>query len=716
MRSAPILIWMLAAAPAHAQFVQQGGKLTINGNGTFLGNAVATSADGNTAIAGEPGDNASAGAALVFTRTNGAWSQQAKLTASDAASNPGLGLAVAMSADGNTAIVGGPNDNSNQGAAWVFTRNNNGVWAQQGPKLVGSGSSAFAFQGFSVGLSADGNTAIVGGPTDNSSTGAAWIFSRNSSGAWTPMGGKLAPGGASGYLGHSVAISGDGNTAMAGAYFDSNGIGAAWVFTRSGSAWVQQGGKLVGSGASGTASQGSSVALSFDGNTALVGGTGDNGSLGAAWVFTRTSGQWTQQGSKLAGSDTFVFRLFGTSVSLSAGGNTALIGGPGGTTAQNGCIGSSHACEAGAIGATWVFTRSGGAWSQQGSDLIGTGSATNDVLQGTSVALSGDGSTAIVGGPFDNSRVGALWIFTQPVAVGTPAVASLAPVASSGSSQMLTVTYNAPGGYQTLGVVNVLINNFLDGRQACYLAYSQPSNMLFIVPDNGDGSQLTGTLMNGTGTLSNSQCTVTLNGSSASGAGNTLTLTLNLSFTSSFGGNKVVYAAARDIAQNNSGWQTMGVHGVPPLPSTFPNPVSMSPSSGNSLTATITFSYQDQNTAANLQTVWALVNTAIDGRAACYVAYYRPGNQLYLYPDNGDGAAATNIVLTGSNTISNSQCTVSALGSQVQTNGSTLNVTLAIAFKPAFAGFKGVWMAAQTMGAAETSAWQALGAEAVPGQ
>ena len=716
MRTTPILIWLLAAAPAYAQFVQQGGKLTIAGNGTFLGNAVAISADGNTAIAGEPGDNSGAGAALVFTRTNGTWSQQAKLTASDAATNPGLGLSVAMSADGNTAIVGGPNDNSNQGAAWVFTRNNSGAWAQQGLKLVGSGSSAFAFQGFSVKLSADGNTAIVGGPTDNSSTGAAWIFSRSSSGAWTPMGGKLAPGGASGYLGHSVAISGDGNTAVAGAYFDSNGIGAAWVFTRSSGAWVQQGGKLVGTGASGPASQGSSVALSFDGNTAIVGGAGDNSSLGAAWVFTRTRGQWTQQGNKLAGSDTFVFRRFGTSLSLSADGNTALIGGPGGTTAQNGCLGSSHACEAGAIGATWVFTRSGGAWSQQGSDLIGTGSVTNDVLQGTSVALSGDGSTAIVGGPFDNMRIGAFWIFTQPVAVGTPAVTSLAPAASSGSSQSLAVTYNAPGGYRTLGVVNVLINNFLDGRQACYLAYSQPSNMLFIVPDSGDGSQLTGKVMDGTGTVSNSQCTVTLNGSSASGTGNTLTLTLNLTFTSSFGGNKVVYAAARDIAQNNSGWQTMGVHGVPPLPSTFPNPVSMSPSSGNSLAATITFTYQDQNTAANLQTVWALVNTAIDGRAACYVAYYRPGNQLYLYPDNGDGNAATNIVLTGSNTIGNSQCTVSAQGSQVETNGNTLNVTLAIAFKPAFAGFKGVWLAAQTMGAAQTSAWQALGSEAVPGQ
>jgi hypothetical protein len=71
--------------------------------------------------------------------------------------------------------------------------------------------------------------------------------------------------------------------------------------------------------------------------------------------------------------------------------------------------------------------------------------------------------------------------------------------------------------------------------------------------------------------------------------------------------------------------------------------------------------------------------------------------------------------LTGNNTISNRQCTVSAQESQVQANGNTLTVTLPVTFNPAFAGFKGAWLAARTMGAAQTSAWQALGAEAVPG-
>src|SRR5436190_1212196 len=92
------------------------------------------------------------------------------------------GWSVAISADGNTAIVGGESDDS-QGAAWVWIRTG-GIWTQQGPKLVGSGATGYASQGVSVSLSADGNTAIVGGPRDNTpagpccsnGVGAAWVW------------------------------------------------------------------------------------------------------------------------------------------------------------------------------------------------------------------------------------------------------------------------------------------------------------------------------------------------------------------------------------------------------------------------------------------------------------------------------------------------------------------------------------------------------------
>jgi hypothetical protein len=113
-----------------------------------------------------------AGAAWVFTRSHGIWTQQGnKLIGTTSEYGGGLwsqGASVAMSADGNTAIVGGPSDNRTTGAAWVFTRSGR-IWAQQGDKLVGAGTASAGEpplppgQGMAVALSGDGNAAMVGG-------------------------------------------------------------------------------------------------------------------------------------------------------------------------------------------------------------------------------------------------------------------------------------------------------------------------------------------------------------------------------------------------------------------------------------------------------------------------------------------------------------------------------------------------------------------------
>ncbi|MFL6799892.1 MAG: hypothetical protein ACJ8F3_21065 [Xanthobacteraceae bacterium] len=103
--------------------------------------------------------------------------QGAKLVGAGAVGQAQQGSSVAVSADGDTAIVGGPldsdpNTGAQTGAAWVFTRTN-GTWSQQGTKLVGTGALGNAQQGYSVAIAADGNTAIVGGPADDAMTGAA---------------------------------------------------------------------------------------------------------------------------------------------------------------------------------------------------------------------------------------------------------------------------------------------------------------------------------------------------------------------------------------------------------------------------------------------------------------------------------------------------------------------------------------------------------------
>jgi hypothetical protein len=405
--AATVFMFLYAAPSAHASYVQQGAKLvgTDAGFAANQGWSVAVSADGNTIIVGGMGDNGSVGAAWVYTRSGGVWSQQgAKLVGTGAVGNPEQGVSVALSVDGNTAIVGGQADNGFAGAAWVYTRSG-GVWSQQGAKLVGTGAAGSADQGGAVALSEDGNTAVVGGPGDNGGVGAAWVYTR-SGGVWTQQGSKLVGTGAGplgvANQGNSVAVSGGGGAVVVGGWNDNNGAGAAWVYTLGGGVWSQQGDKLVGTGAVGNANQGIGVSVSADGNTAVVGGRADNGSAGAAWVYTRSGGVWSQQGAKLVGTGAVGDAQQGISVAMSAGGNTAIVGG----WKDNG-----------GAGAAWVYTRSGGVWSQLGDKLVGTG-AVGNAQQGLSVSVSLINETAVVGGYNDGGSsdlngTGAAWVFVN---------------------------------------------------------------------------------------------------------------------------------------------------------------------------------------------------------------------------------------------------------------------------------------------------------------
>ncbi len=378
---------------------QQGTKLLANNASSPAqqGFTVSISADGNTALVGGPYTSNYVGATWVFTKTGSSWTQQTTLIANDSSGSPSQGSSVSISADGNTALIGGWSDNSRKGATWVFTRSGS-TWTQQGPKLLANDSSGASNQGSSVSISADGNTALVGGWLDNSYTGATWVFTRSGS-TWTQQGSKLVGNDFYGpaMQGSSVSISADGNTALTGGYYDGYGTGATWVFTRSGSTWTQQGSKLVGNDAIDAAQQGRFVSLSGDGNTALIGGSTDNSGVGATWVFTRSGSTWTQQGSKILANDSSGYPSQGSSVSISADGNTALIGG----SADNS-----------GIGATWVFTRSGSTWTQQGSKILANDSS-GLASQGFSASISADGNTALIGGFGDDNGVGATWVFTR---------------------------------------------------------------------------------------------------------------------------------------------------------------------------------------------------------------------------------------------------------------------------------------------------------------
>jgi len=348
-------------------------------------------------VVGAPYDDHSStdsGSAYVFTRSSsGVWTQQQKLTASDAAASDHFGTSVSVS--GDTLVVGAPYDDrsssdTNEGSAYVFTRSSSGVWTQQ-EQLKASDASSYDRFGTSVSIS--GDTVVVGAPYDDdngkSESGSAYVFVRSSSGVWSQQE-KLTAGSDATeweYFGYSVSVSGD--TAVVSSanamYSDQQ---QAYVYVRSSSgAWSQQA-KLAGSDVGADDSFGRTVSVS--GETIVVGayrhdadGQYDSGS---AYVFVRSSsGAWSQQAKLTAGSDVSREAYFGQSVSIS--GDIVVVGEPRDDHGSN--SNDMYYNNNENQGSAHVFRRSGTKWSRVGKINAETYAAVNDNFGGA-VAVSGE--------------------------------------------------------------------------------------------------------------------------------------------------------------------------------------------------------------------------------------------------------------------------------------------------------------------------------------
>ena len=365
----------------------------------FFGFSVSISEDGNTAIVAASHDDTTsgynnAGGAYIFTRSGTTWTQQAKIQASDGRSMHYFGWSIAISGDGNTAIVGAFGANS----AYIFTRSGTS-WSEQ--QKIQAASDLF---GRSVSMSDDGNTAIVGAPGDYPA-GAAYIFTRSGT-TWTQQQKiQASDKQADDYFGTSVSISSDGNTAIVGAYGEDTGAtsagatsaGAAYIFTWSGTTWTQQQ-KIQASDKQASDFFGFSVSISEDGNTAIVGAYGEDtggSDAGAAYIFTRSGTSWSEQ-QKIQASDKQASDQFGRSVSISDDGNTAIVGAyledTGATEEDTGVTDA---------GSAYIFTRSGTTWTQQ-RKIQASDKQAYDYF-GWSVAISGDGETTIVGAIYEDT-------------------------------------------------------------------------------------------------------------------------------------------------------------------------------------------------------------------------------------------------------------------------------------------------------------------------
>ena len=427
-------------------------KASNTGASDLFGTSVAVA--GDTVVVGAPGEDSSttgvnsvpnesggdSGAAYVFIRSGGIWSQQAYLKASNTSAGDLFGISVAVA--GDTVVVGArgesssttgvnsvPNEAASQsGAVYVFMRSGSS-WSQQA-YLKASNTGAFDQFGYSVAVA--GDTVVVGANLEDSSTpgvnsvsneaasasGAAYVFVRSGS-TWNQQAYlKASNTGANDNFGTSVAVAGD--TVVVGAKLEGssttgvNGVpneaagfsGAAYVFIRSGSTWSQQA-YLKASNTGVFDNFAYSVAVA--GDTVVVGALGE-GSLttgvnslpnelasgsGAAYVFIRSGSTWSQQ-AYLKASNTSANDYFGTSVAVA--GDTIVVGAKSESSSTTG-VNSMPNQAAIDSGAAYVFVRGDGNWSQQ-AYLKASNTGASDFF-GNSVAVSG--STVISGSHQEDS-------------------------------------------------------------------------------------------------------------------------------------------------------------------------------------------------------------------------------------------------------------------------------------------------------------------------
>ena len=400
--------------------------------------------------------------------------QRGRMTVSNGRASDDLGYSVAMSADGNTIVVGAQDGSlytpsSHEGVAYVFVKPGGG-WgstsAYAAELVDGVGTESGDLFGWSVSISADGNTCVVGAPFGGYVTnhGEAHVFVKPV-GGWGSTGSPMYPtgtltasnGAANDYFGDSVGISGDGNTVVVGAPghdIDANADqGSAYLFYR-GANWVDSTEDVSLTASDGAADDqfGGAVAINSVGGVAVVGASWDDigvdADQGSVYVFAYSPPFWGQF-AKLTASDGSAFDELGNSVAIAGDGNTVVAGAHG-----------SDIGLASNVGAAYLFVAPQFAWTDMNETVrLGTFDWTHDDAFGESVAISADGNTVVVGALYGGSvNQGAAYPYLKPGGgwTGTPIQLS-SLTASDGaaddrfgnsvsiSSDGLTILVGSPG-------------------------------------------------------------------------------------------------------------------------------------------------------------------------------------------------------------------------------------------------------------------------------
>jgi hypothetical protein len=354
-----------------------------------------------------------AGAAYIFTKNSSdIWSEKQKIQASDRAATDLFGISVDINDIGDTIIVGANGKNSLTGAAYIFTKNSSDIWNEK-QKILASDGNADDYFGYSVSMNSEGNVVIVGAPlqdTGFNDAGAAYIFTKNSSDIWSEK--QKLQASDRGFLdafGTSVSLNAIGDIAAIGAKNNAgeDDAGAAYIFTKNSSDIWSQKQKIQASDLTANALLGFSVVINASGDMIVVGAPiADTGSTdtGAVYIFTKNSSDIWSEKQKIQASDRQSYDRFGLSVSINSVSSIILVGSPGEDTLASD------------TGSAYIFTKdSSDIWSQkqkiQASDPQ-VGSAFGNL---TGVKLNNTGGTMIIGARLKDTggtSAGAAYIFT----------------------------------------------------------------------------------------------------------------------------------------------------------------------------------------------------------------------------------------------------------------------------------------------------------------
>ena len=386
-------------------------------DGPGLGFQVSLSTDGTTALVGAPGVDNDKGAAYIFHVSDaGSWASTDTPTATlmnkpGVAKNQVFGLGVALSGDGTTAFVGAPFA-AQVGAIYVFHVSAEDAWVSTSTPTATLKVTQGIFVGLSLALSSDGTTLVAGAPFYNSLAGGAYVFHTASEAAWastsTPtatLDNALESGDDAG-VGFSVAMSGDGTTALLSDDENTSGGDAYLYHVAAADAWVNSSTPtaiLSDANSGANDGLGYSVALSGDGTVALLGAPGANSGAGSVAVFhAAAEAAWITTPTPtaiLSNANGTTNDAFGVRVAASADGATALLDAPG--------VGAAR-------GATYVFhVADAGSWASSSTPtvtLTNSGSKPSDIL-GDGATLSADGATAFAGAPGVRYQTGAVDVF-----------------------------------------------------------------------------------------------------------------------------------------------------------------------------------------------------------------------------------------------------------------------------------------------------------------